>query len=83
MSKTTIGVSEKTRDRLKHLKMKFGFKSLDELLQEMIQVMEILQFERMADKVRHRMDKKRISLDELCEAGRRVRKEVFESWSSE
>ena len=65
MARTTIAVSEQVKLKLLELKLEERAKSLDELLRRMIIVYKKYRFLEASKKVRSRMKKLKVSLEEL------------------
>lgn len=74
---TTISVSEETKKKLDRLKIDLDSRSMDELLSEMVAEVRDRQFEESSKAFRKRLEEKGLSIEDVQEEGRKVRKEIY------
>lgn len=73
---TTISVSEETKKKLDRLKVDLGSKSMDELLREMVTEVRNRRLEESSEAFRKRLKEKGLTIEEIQEKGREVRREL-------
>lgn len=74
---TTISVSEETKKKLDRLKVDLESRSMDELLSEMVAEVRNRKFEESSEAFRKRLEEKGLSIEDVQEEGRKVRKEIY------
>ncbi len=73
----TISVSEETKKKVEKLKADFGIESMDELLDEMATEMRNNMFEESSEEFRKRLKEKGLTIEDIQEKGREVRRELL------
>lgn len=76
----SLFVSDETHKSLMLAKMELGFRSVDDMLREIVAEVRRARFLEASDEFRVKMREKRLSLPSLQKKSERVRVELFKEW---
>jgi len=76
----TVGMSDEVHKELMGLKINYGYKRTDHLLEEMIREFKKEKLLEASEAIRERMARKKMSLKQLMERSRKAREEIYNEW---
>lgn len=76
----TVGISEKVHKELMSLKINYGYKNTNILLEEMIHEFKEEKLVDASQEFNKRMTEKKISFKELMNRARKTREEIYDEW---
>lgn len=76
----TVGISENVHRELMGLKINYGYKNTDALLEEMIQEFKKDKLLEASTEIREKLVQKKISFKELVKRSGKIREEIYDEW---
>ncbi len=76
----TLGVSENVHKELMNIKINYGYKKTDNLIEEMIREFRKEKLIQASLEFRKKMKEKRMSLRNVVGKSRKIREEIYSEW---
>lgn len=76
----TVGISDKVHRELMSLKIDYGYRNTETLLEEMIHEFKKEKLLEASKDIKEKMAKKKISFGELMKSSGRIREEIYNEW---
>lgn len=77
---STITVSNELRRKLAELKLSLGYRSMEQLLTEILRDFEGKRLQRASELFRRRLKERGLTLEALARENERIRREIFKEW---
>ncbi len=76
----SVGISERVHRELMNLKINYGYKKTDALLEEMICEFKKEKLLEASRDIRKKMSERKISFKELMKKSKKIREEIYDEW---